>query len=81
MAKKFEATLRRGTTYTVRGIKFEKGIPQLVDEDLKEYLEESAVDVIGTDDDETIERAKFTFGEVADEAPSARKRTRKPAGE
>lgn len=76
---KFNATLRRGTTYTVRGIKFEKGVPLPVDEDLKEYLEDNAVDLIGTDDEETIERQKFTFEEIEDEAPTTRKRTRKAA--
>lgn len=76
---KFEATLKRGSTYTVRGTKFEQGIPRPVDEDLKEYLEENAVDIVGTEDGETIERQKFVFEEVEDEAQAPRKRTRKAA--
>ena len=77
---KFNATLKRGSTYTVRGIKFEQDIPRPVDEDLKEYLEEFAVDHVGTQDGETIERQKFIFEELEeDEAPTTRKRTRKAA--
>mgnify|MGYP005842491821 CR=1 FL=1 len=76
---KFEATLRRGSTYTVFNTQFSYGVPKTVDEETKEYLEEHAVDIIGTSDGDTVEKPKFSFEEVQNDAAPARKRARAKA--
>lgn len=64
VADSFEATLVRGSSYTLRGKIFRKGEPVTVTAPVKEYLEQNAYEEIrtGSGDDEEIERKpKFKF--------------------
>lgn len=89
----FTATLTKGETYYLRDRRFERGVPEPVTADEKEWLEEHATDVATlTDSDggkEAVIRQKFTFAEMTPEeaakaapkkvvaAPRLRKRSEK----
>lgn len=63
-AQTWEATLKFGETYFLRGVKFVKGVPKKVTEDVKNYLESTAVDTVtvGSKTRRSNEtRAKFEF--------------------
>lgn len=63
-AQTWEATLKFGETYFLRGVKFVKGVPKKVTEDVKNYLESTAIDTVtvGSKTRRSNEtRAKFEF--------------------
>lgn len=75
----FMATLKRGHTYTLSGVKYEYNVPKRVDGATRDYLLENAVDHVSTDDKETITRAKFSFEEITKEDAVTRARPSKDA--
>lgn len=64
----YEATLIRGKTYTLRGVRFERDKPVKVSEKVKAYLEENAYEEITNglsgEDEETERKPKFKFSRV-----------------
>lgn len=63
-AQTWEATLKFGETYFLRGVKFVKGVPKKVTEEVKNYLESTAIDTVtvGSKTRRSNEtRAKFEF--------------------
>lgn len=63
-APTWEATLKFGETYFLRGVKFVKGVPKKVTEEVKNYLESTAIDTVtvGSKTRRSNEtRAKFEF--------------------
>lgn len=70
MSKRFIATLVRGTTFYYRTKRFDRNVPVTISQELKEYLEENAVDRLKADKrnpDDVVVRPKFSFEEVKDE--------------
>lgn len=60
----WEATLKYGETYFLRGVKFLKGVPKKVTDEVKVYLESTAIDTVtvGSKTRKSNEtRAKFEF--------------------
>lgn len=63
-APTWEATLKYGETYFLRGVKFLKGVPKKVTDEVKVYLESTAIDTVtvGSKTRKSNEtRAKFEF--------------------
>ena len=60
-SEQYLATLVRGEVHYLRDIRFDHGIPTVVEAHHKDHLEEHAVDVVGDQDGETMVKDKFAF--------------------
>jgi hypothetical protein len=80
----WDATLRRGITYTYNDKLFSRDVPKGVTQEEKDYLETEAVATTTTADGEEIERPRFEFterhtDEATDGGSGARKRPARTA--
>ena len=75
MAKQFKATLVRGSTYILGPLKFERGVPKVVDVETKNKLTARAVDRLtmqGADGKELAVKQKFKFEPISAKEVSAK---------